>query len=74
VVSFKQRCVSGTVAKFIVSDWGDKVDYGIMLSYRPVTQCSLVGRCDNPMRQSTLYPLVRDYELGIWYLYMAVRF
>jgi hypothetical protein len=28
---------------------GDKVDYGIGLSYRPTSLCSLAGQCDNPM-------------------------
>ncbi len=28
---------------------GDKVDYGIGLSYRPASLCSLTGRYDNPM-------------------------
>jgi hypothetical protein len=33
-----------TEARFIVSDWGDKVEYGIELSYRPVRLHRLVGR------------------------------
>jgi hypothetical protein len=28
---------------------GDKVDYGVGLSYRPAIHCSLMGRYDNPM-------------------------
>ncbi len=28
----------------------DKVDYGIGLSYRPASLCSLTGRYGNPMR------------------------
>ncbi len=45
-----------TVAKFIVHDWGDIVDSGIELSYRPASQCSLSGRYDNPMPESSLSP------------------
>ncbi len=41
---------------------GDKVDYGIGLSYWPASLCSLAGRYENPMPQSTLSPF-RDYEL-----------
>jgi hypothetical protein len=37
------------VAKFIVLYWGDKVDYGIGLSYRPASLCSLTGRYDMSM-------------------------
>jgi hypothetical protein len=39
------------VAIFIVRLWlwGDKVDSGIGLSYRPATLCSLEGRHDNPI-------------------------
>ncbi len=38
------------VAKFIVPDWGDKVDSGIGLSFRPATARLhwLAGRYDNP--------------------------
>jgi hypothetical protein len=32
------------VAKFIVPEWGDKVESGIGLSYRPVSLCNLAGR------------------------------
>jgi hypothetical protein len=35
-------------AQFIVPDWGDKVDYGIGMSYRPVRLNRLAGRYDNP--------------------------
>ncbi len=37
------------VAKFIVAYWLDKVDYGIGLSYRRASLCSLTGRYDNPV-------------------------
>ncbi len=41
------------VAKFIVSDWVDKVDSDIRLSYRLT---SLAGRYGNPMPGLTLSP------------------
>jgi hypothetical protein len=41
-------------AKFIVPDGGDKVDYGLGLSYRPASL--MAGRYDNPMSKSTLSP------------------
>jgi hypothetical protein len=47
---------SHTNAQFIVPDLGDKVDYGIVLSYRPVRLHRLAGRYNNRMRQSTLSP------------------
>jgi hypothetical protein len=43
-----------SVATFIVPVWGDKVNFGIVLSYQPAR---LAGR-------SQLYPPVRDYEFG----------
>ncbi len=36
-------------AQFIVRDWGNKVDYCIEFSYRPVRLHRLAGWCDNPM-------------------------
>jgi hypothetical protein len=36
-------------AQFIVPDWGNKVDYGIGLSYRPVRLHTLAVRYDYPM-------------------------
>ncbi len=53
------------VAKFIVNDWGDKVNSGVGLSYRPARLHRLVGRFDNRMPESTtLHPQLRDYEFG----------
>ncbi len=46
------------VAKFIVPDWGDKVDSGIGLSYRPARQHLLAGR----------YDLVRQPYAGFNYI------
>jgi hypothetical protein len=34
----------------------DTVDYGIGLTYRPASICSLTGQYDNPMSKSTLSP------------------
>jgi|LakMenEpi03Aug12_release.lakeMendotaPanAssembly.Ray.scaffolds.fasta_scaffold165774_1 hypothetical protein len=38
-----------SVAKFLVPDWGSKVDNDIGLSYRPDSLCSLAGQYDNPL-------------------------
>jgi hypothetical protein len=43
-----------SVAKLIVPDWGDKVDSGIWLSYRPARLYRLAGRYENPLRRSQL--------------------
>jgi hypothetical protein len=48
-------------AQFIVPDWGDKVDYGTALSYRPVGAGTTYAIVDF-IPQS-----VRDYEFGYWY-------
>ncbi len=48
---------SRSVAKFIFPDWGDKVNTGIGVSYRPDRLHGLAG-------WSHLYPPVRDYEFG----------
>jgi hypothetical protein len=45
-----------TVAEFINPDWGDKVNSGIGLSYRPARLHGLTGRYNNPMPELTLYP------------------
>jgi hypothetical protein len=39
---------SSPVTKFIVSDFGDKVDSGTGLSYLPARLLRLAGRFDNP--------------------------
>ena len=44
------------VAKFIVPDWGDKVDSGIGLSYRHARLHRLADLYDNPIPESTLSP------------------
>ncbi len=46
-----------TVAKFLVSDSGDKVGSGIGLPYRPARVHRLEGRYDNPMPESTISPI-----------------
>jgi hypothetical protein len=40
------------------------VDFGIGLSYRPVSLCSLSGRYANPMPESTISPLSRNKNLA----------
>ncbi len=52
------------MAKFIVSYWGDKVNFGIELAYPPARLHRLAGWCDNPMPESTKS---RCQELGIFY-------
>ncbi len=54
------------VAKFIVSDWGDKVGSGIGFSYRPARLHRLAGRYDNLGRSQQYLPF-RDFEFGYWY-------
>ncbi len=44
------------VAKFLVSDWADIVDYATGLSYWPTRLHWLAGRYDNPMPESTIFP------------------
>jgi hypothetical protein len=43
-------------AKFLVPDWGDIVDSGIGLSYRPARLHRLAGRYDKPMLELTISP------------------
>ncbi len=52
------------VAEFINPDWGDKVNFGIGLSYRPARLHGLAGRYDNPMPELTLSPQSEIYEFG----------
>jgi hypothetical protein len=50
-------------------DWGDKIDSGIGLSYRPIRLHRQAGRYDNPMPEPTaVHPPVRDYEFDYWSL------
>jgi hypothetical protein len=63
-----QLCTS----KFIVPDWGAKVDSGRGLSDRAARVHRLAGRFDNPMPKSTISPSQR---LRIWRLvYFYIRF
>ena len=48
--------IPSSAAKIIVLDWGDKVNSGIGLSYRPATLLRLAGRFDNPLPESTISP------------------
>ncbi len=41
-------------AKFIVLDWGDKVNSDIGMWYRPTRLYRLAGWCDNPKPESTI--------------------
>jgi hypothetical protein len=52
------------VVKFLVPGWGDKVDSGIGLSYRPTI--GYIGRQAGAttLCRSQLYPPFRNYELG----------
>ncbi len=43
------------VAEFTGPDWGDKVNSGIGLSYKPARLHGLAGRYDNPMPEFALY-------------------
>ncbi len=43
---------------------GDIVDSGLGLSYRPACLCSLAGRYDSPMPESTLSPQSRTMDLA----------
>jgi hypothetical protein len=49
--------IEGTeISSQIHSSWlGDKVNFGLGLSYRPGSLCSLTGRYDNHMPYSQLY-------------------
>jgi hypothetical protein len=44
------------VAKFLVLDWGDIVDCGIGLLYRPASLSIVMGRYDNHLPKSTVSP------------------
>ncbi len=47
-----------SIAKFIIPDWGDKVDSGKGLAYLPARlHYRLAGRYDTPMPKSTISPI-----------------
>jgi hypothetical protein len=48
--------IKGPVAKFLIPDWGDIINSGIGLSYRPARLHGLAGQYDNPMPESTISP------------------
>ncbi len=54
---------SWAATKFLVPDWGNIVDSGIGLFYRPARLHSLAGRYNNPMPKSSLSP---SQGLRIW--------
>jgi hypothetical protein len=55
-VRFPVYISSSAEAKFLVHNWGDIVNSGIGLSYQPACLCSLAGRYDNPMSETTISP------------------
>ncbi len=52
----RKRSNSTSMAEFIDPDWGDKVNSGIGLSYRPARPHGLAGQYENPLLESTLSP------------------
>jgi hypothetical protein len=50
------KYISYTVVKFIVPDWGDKVNSGIGLSCRPARLHRLAGRYGNLTPETTITP------------------
>jgi hypothetical protein len=55
------------VAEFIGSDWGDKINSGIGLSYRPARLHGLVGLYDrHPYAGADFIPQSWIYEFGYW--------
>jgi hypothetical protein len=57
--------VEQTVAEFIDPDWGDKVNSGIGLLYRPARLDRLAGQFDNLVPELTVcIPQTRIYEFG----------
>jgi hypothetical protein len=50
--------------KFLVPDWGDKIDYVIGLSYRYASLCSLAGWYDNLTPKSSLSPPSKGLRIG----------
>jgi hypothetical protein len=53
-----------SVAKFIVHDWGDKVDFDIGLSYWPARLHGLAGQYDNPYAGVNYIPQSRTMNLA----------
>jgi hypothetical protein len=56
------RLAADQMAKFIVPDWGDKVDSSLGLSYHPARLQRLAGRYDIRMPESPIWTW--DYEFG----------
>jgi hypothetical protein len=54
-----------TLAEFIDTDWGDKVNSGIG-SYWLARLHRTAGRYDNPILELTLSPQSGIYEFGYW--------
>jgi hypothetical protein len=57
-----------SVAKFIVPDWGNKVNFGKWLSFRPAKLHRLGGRYDNHMPESETMTLATELEFlkSLW--------
>ncbi len=60
--------ISISVAKFIVPDWGDKVDSGIGLSYLPTRLHRLAGRYTTPYAGVKYSPYSGTMNLATGYL------
>jgi len=56
--------VSSTVAEFIDSDWGDKINSGIGLSYRPASHTWAGGAVRQPYAKVDFIPQSWIYEFG----------
>jgi hypothetical protein len=66
IYSMAASLVWSTSFLFVVPAWGDKVNSGIGLSYRPERLHMLAGRYDNPMLESTVLSISHSQRLYIW--------
>jgi hypothetical protein len=62
------------VAELIDLDWGDKVNSGIGLFYRPARLHGLADRYDNPMPEFTFSPSHGSMNLSTGYQRVPKRF
>jgi hypothetical protein len=63
-------CTIPRIDKFLVPEWGDKVDSGIGLSYRPARLRRLAGRYDYPVRPCRgldlyVYTVERERKMNV---------
>jgi hypothetical protein len=65
-------CIQDPVAKFIVPDWVEKVDFGIGLSYRPARLHRLAGWYHNLCRTKncTTGPKSNNHNIKILFCKM----